>query len=312
MTQILNGPAAILLYHGVTDSPSVGIENFSGKHITAKRFDAQMEWLSLHAAPMTLREMAVRLSRGDILPKNSVAVSFDDTFVNNRTVALPILQKHHVPATFFVTTGFVGTDRMFWVDRVEHCLNVLDQNEMRLDLPGFGLRRYSLATQQERVYAVTDIKRAMKAMGRRDREVTLGALEALVPAAYQSADTPNYRMMSWDDVRGLDLPPDYEVGGHTVNHEILSYLVPEELEYEVKSCLAALHDATGRTIDLFSYPEGQPEHFNDRVIKVLKEAGVTICPTAIAGVNVGKCDPFHLKRIMVGFMGEPFPFADSL
>ena len=54
---------------------------------------------------------------------------------------------------------------------------------------------------------------------------------------------------------------------------------------------------------------GQTEHVDARVIVTLKQAGVTMSPSAIAGFNQPGSDPFHLRRIIVGFMGLPFPFA---
>ena len=82
--------STILLYHGVTDSASEGIENFSRKHATIANFEEQIAWVAENTTPMPLREMATRLVKGDSLPPRSVAVTFDDTYRNNATVALPI------------------------------------------------------------------------------------------------------------------------------------------------------------------------------------------------------------------------------
>jgi len=44
------------------------------------------------------------------------------------------------------------------------------------------------------------------------------------------------------------------------------------------------------------------------VIAILKSGGVVCSPSAVAGLNPASSAPFHLKRIMVGFHGMPFPF----
>jgi hypothetical protein len=116
--------------------------------------------------------------------------------------------------------------------------------------------------------------------------------------------------MGWNDVLKLDCGL-CEVGGHSVNHRILSYLPADQLEEETSACLRSLSDRLGHKVDLFSYPEGQRHHYNDVVINSLKKSGVIISPTAIRGTNAPGTDLFHLRRIMVGFMGEPFPWAED-
>ena len=105
----------ILLYHGVTNSDSIGIENSSGKHIKAEEFESQMKWLSENKKVVSLKEVNK--------VKGSVAITFDDAFKNVHDVALPILKKYDLPSTFFITTGFVENKRLFWVDKVEHMIN---------------------------------------------------------------------------------------------------------------------------------------------------------------------------------------------
>ena len=75
----------ILLYHGVTNFNSVGIENISGKHMEAMEFDKQMKWLSENKNVVTLKEV-------NNTP-DSVAITFDDAFKNVHDVALPILKS---------------------------------------------------------------------------------------------------------------------------------------------------------------------------------------------------------------------------
>ena len=116
----------ILLYHGVTKFNSEGIENISGKHMEAMEFDKQMKWLSENKNVVTLKEI-------NNTP-DSVAITFDDAFKNVYDVALPILKKYDLPATFFITTGFVGTDKIFWVDKVEHMINYSKSTILELDL----------------------------------------------------------------------------------------------------------------------------------------------------------------------------------
>lgn len=293
----------ILLYHGVTRKKnSIGIENYSGKHMSADTFEQQIKYISEHKRVLTLRELNRFIQSDEPCPPDCVAVTFDDSFKNIKTVALPILKKYHVPATFFITTGMVSNDRLFWVDRLEHTINRTDKTFLSLDDNYFTLRSLS-----DKISTLISIKSKMKSESPFRRNELLSNIENQL-GVFPYHDVVNYENLTWDDVRELDNFPIYEVGGHTVNHEILAYLSEDEASYEISHCLETLSNEVGRNLTLFSYPEGQEEHYNDQVISLLKKNGVEICPSAIEGENYDKNDSFHLRRNMVGFVGREFPF----
>ncbi len=299
--------ATIVLYHGVTGEQSLGIENFSKKHIPENQFEQHMQYLAKNCNVVSLRKMSEMLSNKSPLPPQTVAVSFDDTFKNNRTTALPVLERFEIPATFFISTGFIDNNRRFWVDLVEHTINTTKKTSLDITLNG---SRYTLPVKsnEEKIQTVVTVKGEMKKMIPLDRDKTLQDLKEMLDVDDSGEQVPNYQNMNWDDIRAIDKSPLAEIGGHTVNHEIMSYLDDQSLAYEISESLDCLCKHLEHPIDLYSYPEGQAEHYNDRVIQALKEKNVTICPSALKGTNPPGTDPFNLKRIMVGFMEEPFPF----
>lgn len=285
--------SCILLYHGVTKSKSYGVENYSNKHIQADEFDRQMKFLKENKKVVSIRNIKREL--------DSVAVTFDDTFKNIYDVALPILKKYDIPATFFVSTGFIGNHKNFWVDRIEHMINFSDKDKIEFDSELFNLR-----DRDEKINSLIKIKSKLKKCEPACRENFLSDIK--IQTGWKNAiEIENYKNLSLDDVKKLDEPPMYEVGGHTVNHEILSYLDDEKLNQEISDCIKTLEKITGRKTDLFSYPEGQEKHYNKKVINCLKDNGITICPSAIDGF-IGEEDEFNYKRIMVGFCDIKFPF----
>ena len=84
-----------------------------------------------------------------------------------------------------------------------------------------------------------------------------------------------------------------------------------ELQDEIDTSIRLLESKLEIGVQHYSYPEGQESHYDDRVIRCLQEKGITCSPTAIAGLNPAWSDPFHLRRVMVGFDGIPFPFWDA-
>lgn len=91
--------SSVLVYHSIS-SPLEPMP--SGMDISPRRFEQQLRWLS-------------RWRRGRVVPlvdtlnprRGSVAITFDDGFRDNLTVALPLLEKYQLPMTLFVTAGFL-------------------------------------------------------------------------------------------------------------------------------------------------------------------------------------------------------------
>ena len=93
----------IVCFHRVTDDlPEDGLT------CSSKKFTAFCELFLRHFRVIPLSEQIEGCRRGLDLG-GTLSVTFDDGYVDNVTVAAPILESLGIPATFFVTTGFVGT-----------------------------------------------------------------------------------------------------------------------------------------------------------------------------------------------------------
>ena len=104
--------AVILLYHRVADLPS----DPQLMAVTPRHFAEHLEVIRQSCRPLRLHDL------GEALPDRSVVVTFDDGYADNLHHAKPLLAAHDVPATVFVTSGYVGSDREFWWDDLERIL----------------------------------------------------------------------------------------------------------------------------------------------------------------------------------------------
>ena len=106
------GRLSILIFHRVLPVPD---PLFPGE-VDARRFDELLGWFRAWLNVLPLDEAVCRLKAGS-LPPRAAAITFDDGYADNRTVALPLLQKHKLSATFFIATGFLDGGRM-WNDSI--------------------------------------------------------------------------------------------------------------------------------------------------------------------------------------------------
>jgi len=101
---------AVLMYHRVDAAvPS----NAVGRDLTVEptAFEAQLRWLRARGIrTLTAADLALALARGEH-PARAVVLTFDDGYADAATTALPLLVKYGARATFYISSGFVGTPR---------------------------------------------------------------------------------------------------------------------------------------------------------------------------------------------------------
>jgi peptidoglycan/xylan/chitin deacetylase (PgdA/CDA1 family) len=91
----------ILTYHSIS-------EGDSPLKISPALFAEQMEWLSANAKVVSLKELVTGMTAPKALPERSVALTFDDAYLDFYTAAAPVLRRLGLPATIFLPTGFCG------------------------------------------------------------------------------------------------------------------------------------------------------------------------------------------------------------
>jgi peptidoglycan/xylan/chitin deacetylase (PgdA/CDA1 family) len=295
----------ILLYHGVTDQRSSGIENYSKKHINYKDFRDQMRWLHNYANVISMDELVDMYHSKSRVPKKTVVVTFDDGFKNNYTVAAPILSEFKIKTTFYITSGMIGGEKPFWVDEIESCLNATELNEITLSL---GKRcKFKLGNLNNKIEALAKIKIFCKNTDNHTKNKVLKDLKKITKVNPTNKDCMNYQIMNWNDVRELSNDEQFIIGGHSLSHEILTSLDKNEMRENIRRSISDIELNIKKKVFHYSYPEGQENHFNDDVINVLKNNNIICSPSAIHGKSNFKLGLFRLKRIMVGFNNIEFP-----
>jgi hypothetical protein len=109
--------AAILIYHRIAN---VEMDPWS-LAVTPQNFAEQLAVIQEHANPISLAELAQAQRSGNI-PDRAVVITFDDGYVDNFHHAKPLLERHGIPATVFISTGYLGETREFWWDELEGLL----------------------------------------------------------------------------------------------------------------------------------------------------------------------------------------------
>lgn len=256
---------------------------------TAGEFEALVQCLARYFRPMTLGDAMTRANDGN-LPPRSVVLTFDDGYEDNLRVALPILEKHGVPATFFVATSFLqGT--MMWNDRIIEAARGTGKREHRGPWLGDDAP-FNVASDQDRHRLATRIIDHIKHLAPDARLAMVEQFET--DAGFRSTER---LMMNPDEVRELS-ERGMEVGGHTMTHPILTALPDDDAFAEITGGKKALETIIDKPLVCFAYPNGKPgDDYTDVHAEMVQLAGFKAAVSTRWGCAHRNVNPYQIPRV---------------
>ena len=280
--------AVLVVYHSINEyhEDRIRVPNI----VTPIVFEAQIQHLASTAHIITLQKYLDHIEAGKPLLNKSIVVTFDDGYKDNLTIAAPILRKYGVPATFFIATGYIGTDKMKWEDQLSCLIRRSKVEVVSLSLPSTDVS-FNIASDKDKFKAIDTL---VNIIGHLNQTERLQILEELRGQVKMKCGGQADIMMTWDDVRQLADTPGFSIGSHTVTHQHLTRIPLDDVIFEVTSSKEQLEDEIGCPATLFSYPYGD---FNHDVTTALQSAGYKSAGTIEYGQNNIHSDPFRLKRV---------------
>jgi peptidoglycan/xylan/chitin deacetylase (PgdA/CDA1 family) len=240
----------VLIFHRVLRKP----DPLFPDEVDAARFDELLGWVKSWFNVLPLDEAARRLADGS-LPARAAALSFDDGYADNHDVALPLLQKHGLPCSFFVATGFLDGGRM-WNDTLIEAVRLSRLATLDLrglaDVRGEDLGQHALGDDAGRRAALGRLIERIKYLPPEPRLACVDEIASRAEVA-----PPDDLMMSSEQVRALRRTG-MQIGAHTVNHPILAKLDAQQAADEIGRSRDVLQQLLGEKVGLFAYPNGRP------------------------------------------------------
>ena len=219
-----------------------------------------------------------------------LAITFDDGYIDNYSLALPMLKRHGLSATFFIATGLVGNQVLPWWDKVAYLLKSSGASSIKI--AGWESTIESKGNQQLFVRMV--LKQFKSCPLSADEQIRQMEEKLNFTAQY-----PTPEFMTWDNVKTLH-ESGMDIGAHSHNHFILTKLTDEEILFELQHSKALLEDHLKIPIKAFSYPIGNQSTYNQSVIETLKSTGYEFAFNFLPGININLEDKrYDLHRFPI-------------
>jgi peptidoglycan/xylan/chitin deacetylase (PgdA/CDA1 family) len=277
---------SVLIFHRVTPETD---PLFPGE-VDAARFDDICGWLRGWFTVLPLAQALASLQQGT-LPARALAITFDDGYADNHDVALPILRRHGLTATFFIATGFLDGGRM-WNDTLIESVRLTTRSSLDLDAAGLqGLRRVEVVSVEQKRAALASMIAVAKYLAPAER-----ARAVLGVANQAGVEPPRDLMMSSQQVIALHRAG-MTIGAHTVTHPILAKLDRAAAREEIDAGRRALEALTQSRVGLFAYPNGRPgEDYDARAVEIVRELGFDGAVSTAWGASTRWVDRYQVPR----------------
>lgn len=302
------GLGACLVYHRVVETPPpVGsFAPYAGLAVSAAQFRAQLQYVRSRYRCLHLSDLVTRLREGTLEP-GSIAITFDDGYRDNLTVALPLLEEFDIPATVFVSTGLVEDGTGLWWYDLQRLVN--DRRFMSFDWEG---RRweFEVETVERKTHATLILNELFKRLNPLEQANLFRTIDPHTeyPGKYST------ELLTWDEVETLAQHPLITIGAHTVRHPVLSRLHESQLRYELSESRRLLTERLRCPVSLFAYPYGGPGQAGPREFTAASTTGfLAAFTTQFYHLHIThRQTPHALPRIGITDTDSPQSFADKL
>jgi peptidoglycan/xylan/chitin deacetylase (PgdA/CDA1 family) len=240
--------------------------------------------------------------------KPSIVITFDDGYADNLLEALPILEDFNMPATFFMTTGKIGSLEEFWWDELERLILLPEQLPSECTLVSRKGDNFSwpLRTMSDRLDLYEAVHSLIHNSGNpKECADLLDQLRSWcgVTATGRVTHLP----LNHSQLTALAKHPLVTIGAHGMSHLPFSRLLPDEQRQEIIGSRDLLQGWLGKDVPVFSYPFGSRKDFTPETVKYVQHAGFCKAAANYPGQWHSGTDAYSIPRHLVrNWDGETF------
>jgi peptidoglycan/xylan/chitin deacetylase (PgdA/CDA1 family) len=301
-----------LTYHRVAPA-SAGVDYDEGTvDVTPEAFDRHVAYATRWFDLIGIDDLLGFVRGTSRLPPNPLLITFDDGYLDNLRVAVPILKKYGARATFFIATTYISERRLFWWDRLSYMVKRSDRETIDITYPvtasipllGAGDRARAFRTLRAFLtdHFGIDIWRFLDGVA----EATRVGL-----TRDEEQRLADEMILTWDHVREMRAAG-MDIQSHTCDHNVLTTLNEERLRSELGHSREVLEGVLREPVRAISYPVGRGVHTTPALRREVKAAGYELGFSANGVNHRWRFDPLDVKRMSLDFDASDAFFRTSL
>ena len=270
----------ILYYHRVVNKNEAENIRTPGMYVDVDEFEAQMEFIKNFYHPISETDIIHSVNNRKKLPDYSIWITFDDGYRDIYTRAFPILKKYKIPATVFITTGFINKTIIPCKDYIAYAVRMRGMEEIKHSIDE-KVEILPLGNKEDQNNTIKRLCGVLENKSRFEQKCLKKLIELFKIKIENIPDI----FLSWDEINELS-QEGLSIGSHTVMHRKLSLLSSEEIEKECLESKSEIEERLEKKVISFAYPKGKkPDCDSERSIPILKNSKFKLAVTTNGGFN---------------------------
>lgn len=256
----------IITYHGI----SLRNQNLiNGRHLLFDQFEKHLQYLKKNFNVVSL-EAICEMKQKNIIPRrHTIALTFDDGFLNNLQVAVPLLERYELPATFFCCSINLEDEGYIHPSDFFDLINAASGDiKVKINQKVFIKHKYNLICPEDGTTAYQFIN----SLSYTDWKATLLNLSISYPleTITRDVDEEVYKLFNADQLRQLASSPIASVGSHCHSHVNMNMLLKNEVEEQLMNSKMLLEKYSEKPVNAIAYPYGC---YNKEALELANELG---------------------------------------
>ncbi|MBU1318331.1 MAG: polysaccharide deacetylase family protein [candidate division Zixibacteria bacterium] len=291
----------ILMYHDISSNAEFGsVGTAIRNRPISSQFEAHLKVVKRTARVLSVEDVIDEIRNQPGLREDTISITFDDGYSSVYDFAYPLLRKHSVPATVYLTTDWINRKMELWWEELAEIFADCDLDRISLqelgDLVGIDAQTPSWEDSdpiRKKVH-IHDLV-AAKFRELDDKTVVSGVRDLGNLFGYDLDSRRLPQPLSWDQIREM-ATNGILFGSHTCSHVNLRHTPVEKIEDEIVDSKKEIEQKLNTAVRGFAYPYGQDVEAYRKVRPLLVLHGFTYACTASPGINRLQSDPYALVR----------------